>query len=174
MTDFLQWLLERLRELWGYIVPWAILPDDECGLVRRFGVTKRVLSHGWNWKWPFVEIALTAVSAFDSYALREQSLTTRDGQQVTLRGVITYNVVDPYKWIVAIHETDSVLNDAGCIAIGELVAELTADEVLRGKDFLGVLTRRVRARAKRWGIEVDAGGLVDRTAAPTVRLMGVK
>jgi len=47
-----------------------------------------------------------------------------------------------------------------------------AEEVLQGGAFLAKLERRIRARAKRWGIEVDAVGLADRTRAETVRLLG--
>ncbi len=117
---------------------------------------------------------MMAVSAVDSYALREQSLTTRDGVQVTLRGVLTYRVIDPHKWIVQVNDPESVLNDAGCIAVGDLVPGHDAKEVLHGEEFIGLLTRRVRARAKKFGIEVDSVGLADRTQATTFRLMGDK
>lgn len=174
MTPLFEKLLELLREWWGFLVLWAILPDDECGIVRRLGVTHRVLKRGWNWKWPVIERAWTACSALDSYALREQSLTTSDEKQVTVRAVITYRVVDPKLWIVDVNEPESVLNDAGCLAVAEIVPEHKAVEVLTGTEFTSKLARRVRARAKRFGIEVDGVGLADRTAAPTYRIMGMK
>jgi regulator of protease activity HflC (stomatin/prohibitin superfamily) len=174
MTPFLEKLLELLAQWWARIVPWYVLGDDLVGLVRRLGVTHRLLRHGWNWKLPFIEEAMVAVAALDSTVLREQSLTTMNGKQVTLRCVLTYRVVDARRWLIDVNDPESVLNDAGCLAVSELVAELTDEEVLNGPDFLSKLTRRVRARAKRWGIEVEAVGLSDRTAAPTYRIMGIK
>lgn len=174
MNELFTKLFDLLLAAWSLLVPWTILTDDACGLVRRLGVTNRVLTRGWNWKWPVIEQALEVCSALDSIALREQSLTTRDGTQVTLRVVITYRVIDPVKWIVEVDNPETVLNDAGCLAASELVPELDAAEVLQGTEFVSKLARRVRARAKRWGVEIDGVGLADRTAAPTVRLMGDK
>lgn len=171
MTTLLEKLFDLLREWIAYLLPWTILPDDRCGLVRRLGIYRRNLKPGWNWKWPLVETVLSETMALDSAVLREQSLTTRDGVQVTLRGVITYRVVDPRRYILDVDNPLTVINDAGCAVIGELIPELDAAEVLGGSEFLAKVTRRVRARAKRWGIEVEAVGLADRTRARTYRLL---
>jgi regulator of protease activity HflC (stomatin/prohibitin superfamily) len=174
MTPFLERLIELLAQWWARIVPWYVLGDDLVGLVRRLGVFHRDLHHGFNWKWPVIEEAMAAIAALDSTVLREQSLTTLDGVQVTLRCVLTYRVVDARQWILAVNDPESVLNDAGCLAVSELVPELSSFEVLQGEEFLTKLTRRVRARAKRWGIAVEAVGMSDRSAAPTYRIMGIK
>jgi regulator of protease activity HflC (stomatin/prohibitin superfamily) len=174
MTPLLERLFELLAQWWARLVPWFVLGDDQVGLVRRLGVTHHLLHHGLNWKWPIIDEAMPAISALDSTVLREQSLTTLDGVQVTLRCVLTYRVVDAKRWLIDVNDPESVLNDAGCLAVSELVPELGAFEVLQGTEFTSKLTRRVRARAKKWGIEVEAVGLNDRTAAPTYRIMGVK
>jgi len=172
VLELLDRLFALLLDAWRLLVPWAILGDDQVGLVRRLGVYRRDLRHGWNWKLPLIEAAMSETSALDSARLPEQSMTTRDGVQVTIRGVLTYRVVDARQYILGVDSPASVINDAGAAAIGELVPELDAAEVLTGPEFLSKLTRRVRARAKRWGIEVDAVGLADRTRARTLRLMG--
>lgn len=172
MSTVLERLFDLLVGLWRYLLPWAILGDDQVGLVRRFGRFHRTMGHGLNWKWPIVEEPMSETSALDSTVLREQSLTTRDGVPVTLRGVITYRVVDPRRYILDVDNPLTVVNDVGCCVIGELIPELDAAEVLQGASFLATLTRRVRARAKKWGIEVDSCGLADRTRAKTLRLMG--
>jgi len=172
LTSVLDRLIDLLLAAWRWLVPWAVLADDQVGLIRRLGVTHRIMRRGWNWKLPIVEEALEVCSALDSTALREQSLTTIDGAQVTLRCVLTYRVVDPKLWIIEVETPQTVLNDAGCLAVSELVSELNADEVLQGPEFLIKLARRVRARGRRFGIEVLSVGLADRTTAPTIRLLG--
>lgn len=166
-------LFDLLAGLWRYLLPFVVLGDDQVGLIRRLGVYHRDLRHGLNWKWPVVEQELIETSALDSAVLREQSLTCKDGVQVTLRGVITYRVVNPRAYILDVDNPLTVINDAGCAVIGELIPELDSTEVLSGTEFMSKLTRRVRARAKRWGIDVDAVGFVDRTKARTIRLLGI-
>jgi regulator of protease activity HflC (stomatin/prohibitin superfamily) len=174
MTPLLDRLLDLLASWYAYLVPWAILRDDQVGLVLRLGRVRRTMVKGWNWKWPIIESVMIETSALDSIVLREQSLTTRDGVAVTVRGVITYRVVDPQRYIIDVDNPLTVINDAVTIAIGELVPELDAPEVLQGGGFQSSLTRRVRARAKQWGIEVQSVGLADRTRARALRLMGIQ
>lgn len=174
MTSVVDRLIEVLLTVWRWIVPWAILPDDHLGLVRRFGVTHRLMKPGWNWKYPLVEQPMTECSALESTVLREQSLITRDGVSVTLRCVITYRVVDAKAWIVNVNDAQSVMNDAGCLAVAELVPEFNAVDVLHGRGFIRKLRRRIRERAAPWGAKVASVGLADRAEAPVVRVVGVR
>lgn len=174
MFEVIQKIIDLIAAWLGHLVPWAILGDDQVGLVRRLGKYHRDLRHGFNWKIPVIEIAYAETSALDSTVLREQSLTTSDNVQVTLRGVIAYRVVDPRKYILDCATAISVMNDVGCCVIAELIPEHSAEEVLRGSGFMKELLRRTRVRARRWGVEVDSVGIVDRTAAPAYRLIGVQ
>jgi len=172
MVEILQKLIE-LFQLWANkLRPWIILGDDQVGLVRRLGVFHRYLRHGLNWKIPLIEEAFAETSALDSTVLREQSLTTVDGVQITVKGVITYRVVDARKYILDCATAISVMNDVGCCVLADVIPEKTGDEVLRGADFQRELLRRVKLRAKRWGVEVDSVGLIDRTQATAIRIIG--
>lgn len=171
MFELVQRLIDLVVAWIGYLLPFIVLGDDQVGLVRRFGIYHRLLRPGLNWKIPIVEQAMSEIGALDSTVLREQSLTTRDAVQVTLRAVICYRVTDPQKYILGCATAVSVLNDVGCCAVAELVPTLTGTEVLQGEEFDRVLLRKVRLRAKRWGVEVESVGLVDRTAAPAFRLL---
>lgn len=172
MVEILQKIIE-LFQLWARkLVPWVILGDDQVGLIRRLGVYHRDLAAGLNWKIPFIEEAFAETCALDSTVLREQSLTTVDGVQVTVKGVITYRVVNARKYILDCATAVSVMNDVGCCVLAEVIPEKTSDEVLRGAEFQRELLRRVRLRAKRWGVEVDSVGVIDRTQATALRIIG--
>jgi membrane protease subunit HflK len=171
MTLLVEKLLDFLREFIVYFLPFQILGDDQCGLIRRFGKYRRSLKPGWNWKWPVFETAMTEIAALGSMTLREQTLTTRDGKQITLRGVLTWKVSDPKKYILGCDNAQSVVNDVGCCVIAELVPSCDSAEVLSGEGFSDRLERRMRARARRWGITVDSFGLVDRVQTQAYRLI---
>ncbi len=171
MIDILQKLIDLIVAWINYLTPWAILGDDEVGLIRRLGIFNRYMRRGINWKIPVIERALATTSALDSTVLREQTLTTLDGVQVTLRGVITYRVVEPRKYILDCATAISVMNDVGCCVLAELIPELESAVVLRGTSFQRDLLRKVKARARRWGVEVDGVGVIDRVATPTYRII---
>lgn len=173
MTLLFEKLFELLAAWINYLLPWAVLGDDECGLIRRIGKYHRNMKHGLNWKWPVLEVAMQVTSARESAVLREQTLTTKDGAQVTLRAVITYWIVDPKKYILECDSGQSVVNDVGCGVIADVIPELTADEILLGERVTEVLFRKVRARAKKWGVDVDYFGLVDRVKTRTYRFITV-
>jgi regulator of protease activity HflC (stomatin/prohibitin superfamily) len=171
MMAILEKLLDLLQAWISYIIPFHVMGDDQCGLVRRLGRFHRYMRPGLNWKIPVLEQALTDMAALSSTVLREQSLTTSDGVQVTLRGVITYRVIDAKRWILDCDSAQSVMNDVGCCVIAELVPGMSSEEILSGETAMRELTKKVRVRAKRWGVEVDSFGLVDRVQTRTYRFI---
>lgn len=171
MTALIEKLLELLLAWYSALLPFHVLGDDQCGLVRRLGRFHRYMKPGLNWKIPVLEQALSDMAALSSTVLREQSLTTADGKQVTLRGVITYRVVDARRWILDCDSAESVVNDVGCCVLAQLIPTMAAEAVLNGERFSHELEKKVRARAKHWGIEVDTFGLVDRVATRTYRVI---
>ena len=104
--------------------------------------------------------------------MREQTLTTRDGKQVTLRGVLTYRVVDARKYIIGVDGPESVINDVGSAVVAEVVPQCTLKQVLESEEFNHDLLKKVRLRARRWGVQVDSFGLIDRVATRTYRFIG--
>jgi len=171
LTALFEKLIDLFVNLYRFVIWWVVLDDDQVGLVRRLGKYHRDLHHGLNWKWPIIETTLSTTSALDSTMLREQSLTTADGKQVTLRGVLTYRVVNAQRYLIDVATTISVVNDVGCCVIAEMIPELTAAQILQGDEFNQNLLRRVRVRAKKWGIYVDSVGLADRVQARVYRFI---
>lgn len=173
MTVLFEKLFELIQAWIAYLLPWTVLGDDQCGLVRRLGKYHRDLEPGFNWKWPLIEQAMTETSALDSTVLREQTLTTRDNKQVTLRGVLTYRVVDARKYILGVDGPESVINDVGAAVIAEVVPNHTLKQVLETEEFNAELLRKVRLRSRKWGVTVDSFGLIDRVSTRAIRLIGV-
>jgi regulator of protease activity HflC (stomatin/prohibitin superfamily) len=169
-------LVEKIWDflaLWiSRILPWEVMGDDEIGLVRRLGKYKRDLKPGLNFKWPIIEECMSCSGALDSTVLREQTLTTKDGKSVTLRGVVGYQVVDARAWILGCETAEGVLNDVGCGVLADVVPALETQEVINGTEFCRKLRGKMATRGKQWGIKVTSFGLVDRVEAPAFRLLG--
>lgn len=171
MTDLILRLIEFLTTWFWVLSPFVVCGDDQCGLIRRRGIYSRDLKRGINWKFPILEAHLTESSALESATLHEQTVTSSDGLQVTLRGVLAYRVVNARKYILDCDSAVSVINDVGCCVIAEVAPRFKASSILKGKLFQSRLLRAMRRRAFKWGIEVQSVGLVDRVAARTYRLI---
>ena len=171
MSALFEKLIEFITTYFWRLMPFVIMGDDQVGLVRRVGVYKRNMRPGWNWKFPIVEEAMQVNAALDSSMLEEQTLTTLDGVSVTVRGIITWRVVDPQPYILGCDNAQSVINDVGCGVLAELVPAMNAAAVLRAETFPEEFRRRVRKRAKDWGVLIKYAGLADRVQARTYRLI---
>lgn len=170
MLGILEKIFDLLRGAWIYLLPFYVLGDDQCGLVRRVGIYHRDLRPGLNWKWPVIEQVLVETSTLDSTVLREQTLTTKDGKQVTIRACIAYRVVNPRKYILDCDSAASVINDVGCCVVAELIPEVDLEHVLTGSIEYDLL-QAMRSRARKWGVKVESVGLVDRVQTRTYRLL---
>jgi regulator of protease activity HflC (stomatin/prohibitin superfamily) len=170
MSLLIEKLFDLLREWFLYLLPFYVMGDDQCGLVRRFRLYHRNLKPGWNWKIPVLESTHTEVAALDSTVLREQTLTTSDGKSITIRGCIAYRVVDPRKYILDCATAVSVINDVGCCVLAEIVPTLESEMLLKG-EIDEFLLQAMRKRARRWGIRLESVGLVDRVQTRTYRIL---
>lgn len=171
MTEILARLFDFVIERIVALAFWHVCGEDETGIVQRLGKYKRGLAPGLNWKWPIVERATVTSAALDSTELRAQTLTTEDGYQVTFRGIMTYQVSDARKYILGVEDAASVVNDVGACVVAEVAPMFTLAEIMEGSEFQKELLRRMRLRAKRWGVRVDSFGLVDRVKTRTYRII---
>jgi regulator of protease activity HflC (stomatin/prohibitin superfamily) len=172
LSSFLESLVELLKNFFWQIMPFVVMNCDECGVVLRLGKYHRDLAVGFNWKYPFgIEREYCTICALNSVCLREQSLTSKDGKSVTVRGVIAYRITDPKKYILDTGTAESVINDVGCCVICDVIPEFEASEILTGETINEKLLSKMRSRAAKWGVKVDSIGLVDRTQARTYRLL---
>lgn len=172
MTELILRIFELFREWLGKLIPWKIVDYDQIGVVLRLGKYSHTVEPGLRWKIPLIDEMRLVTSTLDTNLLAKQTLTTKDGVTVALRGIISYSVVDAKKYILDCNEADSVLNDSGVAALAEMVPKFTADEVLSSQAFLFALRKRVRRRSAKFGIYVRSFGLADRVKLRAYRLIG--
>jgi regulator of protease activity HflC (stomatin/prohibitin superfamily) len=172
MAELFLKLIELLREFIAYLLPFAILGDDEVGLIRRRGIYNRDMEPGINWKIPVLESHMTHTSARDTNQLVLQTLTTADGDTVVVRGILSYSVTDARRYILDHDSADGVLNDMGCTVLARLVPRCTTAEVLFSQSFTRKFREQARVRGYRIGVYVHSAGLVDRAKLRAYRIVG--
>jgi membrane protease subunit HflK len=154
----------RLFQFFEVVDAW------ERGIVLRFGKFHREVGPGLRWFWPLsIEQLYTLSVVPDPEKLDAQTLTTEDNKIVTLRAVVTYQIVDVKLALLAVSTVRQSLEDACSGEIGRLVSETKADDLV-AKRFWTRLTRACAVRAQEWGIEVIRVQLSDCAVSRNVRL----
>lgn len=163
-------LFQFVAQFWRALLPWVIREPEQVGFFRWLGVpTKRELRPGWNWKCPLAHTVELEDGRAYSYILDPQSVQTADDVALVLRLSVTCRVVDALAYFGNVFDGRSNIQDVACGELAEVVQAAPMADVLSGK-VLAKLKKRVRARAREWGMAVDSIKLVDRARARSVRV----
>ena len=104
------------------------------------------------------------------FSLSSQSLTTKDKKCVVVKGIIKYRIADVEVFLLEVWDAIDALSDMTQGIIFDIVKERTLDE-LQVSDLKPLISRKVRAEAKRWGIEVETVTLSDFAEITSIRLL---
>lgn len=167
----IQQILALLLDFWRLLAFWAIRDRSigQVGFIVRLGQPTRTLKPGWNWKWPLIEEATLEDGRAYAYILDPQSLQTGDGRAVVLRLSVTCRITNVRRYVGAVYDGRSNVQDVAAGELGDVVAASDAHEVLNG-EILPEVLRRVRAVARKWGVTVDSVKLVDAAQTRSLRL----
>lgn len=149
---------------------WTVLNEYERGVLLRLGRFKREVGPGWHWQFPFsIDVVLYDNVVARTVRLPTQSLTTADGRDVAVTGIVTATIEDIRSALLNVEGVDHVLVDACTAGIAHHVESCTWDE-LRAKEFGRQLTRVCRRRASQYGVRIHRVQLADRSLSRTIRL----
>ncbi len=165
-------LFEFLSSSWSYITPFIVVDAYDRGIVLRFGRYHKTLEPGFHWLWPFYEFALTQCVAWDTSSLHDQSLTTKDGVQVSVSAVLTWRVHDVSTFLIDVQDQNTVLADVAYGLVAQHVLTNTWSDLL-APEALERLKKGVRAKAFRFGIEVSNVQFANVTKSRSIRLLGM-
>ncbi len=164
-------LFAFIAELLGKLRIFIIVEQTQRGVLLRHGTLQRVLEPGWHWLWPVIETAKVANVVTDTAHMREQSLITSDGKDVSISAVVTYEISDIEAFMLKIVGEGSAVVDIAVGATGEWVLTHTLDE-LRDPKKWRELARVMREAGAEYGVRIRKVKLSDVARAKTLRLLG--
>lgn len=162
-------LFDLLSGIWHLLLPWVVLDDYQAGVILRLGRWHRTLGPGFHWTWPALERVIVEDVVLSTANLHPQSLTSRDGRSLVIQAVLTSSVRDVKKLLLDVENREGVLVDAALGIIADAVAETCWAEITQ-PGFAELVTKRVRAKAFRFGIEVHSVQFSDLQLARSLRL----
>ncbi len=164
-------LFAFIGELISKLRIFVIIEQTQRGVLLRRGKLEKVLEPGWHWLWPVIHHAKVANVVTDTAHMREQSLNTSDGKDVSISAVVTYEISDIEAFMLKIVGEGSAVVDIAVGATGEWVLMHTLDE-LRDPKKWRELARVMREAGLEYGIRVRKVKLSDVARARTIRLLG--
>jgi regulator of protease activity HflC (stomatin/prohibitin superfamily) len=84
--------------------------------------------------------------------IKNQSLTTKDHEQVTIEAIVKYKIINAKKYLLEVDDSADAINDITQGKIKELVTSKTWEEVREMKD--EEIKGLVENESKQWGIKI--------------------
>ena len=166
MEALLTFIWQFILELW----PLTIIDKWELAFRVRSGVHLKELKPGIRVSLPFIDTILTEPATLKSINLTDQPVTTSDGTNVTLGGVIFYYVRNLKQLWMRVDDYEETLSN---LALTSLASQVEAREYSDCN--IKVLERNTRDRLRRasksWGIHIDRFGLTSLCQSQVVHLV---
>ena len=166
-------LIDILAGLWESLLPWKTIYQFEEGVVLTFGRYRgRKLGPGLHFVVPFIDTVLTEAVVPRAGGLDAQTLTTADGQTVTIQVMLTWMIrreeID--KALLEVEHVEAAVRDIFYGAVGEAVSKNNLED-LNNRSFLTKLKNTCQARADEYGIQVIRIAVTQLAQSFTLRMI---
>jgi regulator of protease activity HflC (stomatin/prohibitin superfamily) len=169
-------LIDWLLGVFDKVIPFEIIPHYDRGVRLRLGKPKyigediKILEPGIHWKIPFVDEILSHMVKPKTMNLSEQTITTKDGQSVVVKGVIKYEVHDVATLLLEVNDAADAVADMSQGIIRTMLVERNWSEC-NDPELPKIITTKTRAEAKKWGVSIIAVTLTDLALMRSIRLL---
>ncbi|MBL8296756.1 MAG: FtsH protease activity modulator HflK [Rhodanobacteraceae bacterium] len=120
---------------WIALDSWAVINARDVGVVQRFGKKTRVMSPGFNLKWPRPIETVTKVKFKDVRLLADSvRMLTMDENIVQIDFNVQYQVSDAEKFLFTVKDVDSLtVKQAAESAVRQVIGGNAMDTILSGQ-----------------------------------------
>jgi len=152
------------------ILPVVIIPSYEEGVRLSFGKFRKVLYPGIHFKIPFADEIIRQHVVVTTLSLPSQSLYTSDKQNIVVKGVIKYKIADVKTFLLEVYDAQDALSDMTLGIIKNIIISIPGDKCI-DPELDNILTKKVRAESKKWGVEIQQVTLTDVAPIRSYRLI---
>jgi len=167
-------MLDKLVELisnWiRELSPIVIVPSYEEGVLLRFGKYNKTLYPGIYLKLPIFDEVITHHTVMTTLSLPAQSLYTVDNQNVVVKGVVKYKIVDVKTFLLEVYDAKDAVSDMTQSIIKNIIMSKTMNQCT-DVDIDSILTKKSRQEIKKWGVDIQQVTLTDLAPIRSYRLI---
>jgi len=132
------------------------LPEQQRGVVLRFGRFSRVVGPGLAFACPFIETMVVVDMQPAKLFIPEQEVSTRDKSLLQVDAEVSYRVVDPAKAVTQVENYPSAVRLFCAITFRSVLGELEKDDLRADLPKANRLYRQLLSETlSNWGIEVS-------------------
>jgi len=150
--EFIGYIIDVIKSIWFSLIPIYVINEFEHGIVLRLGKWYKDVECGLGWKIPFCDEVLRCRNTVTTMSIKNQSLTTLDGEQVCVEAIVKYKINNPKKYLLEVEDTTDAINDITQGKIKEIVTNKTWNEVRLMQD--EEIKNAVSGEVIKWGIKV--------------------
>lgn len=163
-------LIDLITDFIDQINPYVIVRDYQNAVHLRNGRFKRVLLPGRHFKIPLIDEVLPQHIVTTTMNLPAQSLYTTDKQNIVVKSMVKYRIVDVKVYILEVFDATDVISDVTQAIIKKLVTVRNLQECV-SHDLDSEITKKVRDKAKSMGVEIQQVTLTDIAPIRSYRLI---
>jgi regulator of protease activity HflC (stomatin/prohibitin superfamily) len=153
-------LIDLIINWFNYLTPAVIIPNYEEAVLLRNGHFKKVLGPGFHVKLPVFDEVITQHVVVTTLSLAAQSLYTKDKQNIVVKGVIKYRIADVKTFLLEVFDAQDALADMTQSIIKNIIISSSLEQCI-DPEMDNVLTKKVRAEARKWGVDIQQVTLTD-------------
>jgi regulator of protease activity HflC (stomatin/prohibitin superfamily) len=145
-------LFNFMLQFWHNMLPFYVINAYEHGIILRLGKFLKSIEAGFGWKIPFADEVLHCRNTVTTMAIKNQSLTTLDGKQITIESIVKYKIINAKKYLLEVEDSIDAINDITQGKIKELVNAKNWADIRVLKD--AEIKELVGNEAREWGIKI--------------------
>lgn len=161
-------LITLIQQFIHELLPIFIIDEWEEAIVLRNGKFLKTVKPGLYLKIPFFDSVWKHATITQSIDIPPQSVTTADGYNVVVKGIIRFTILDIKTFLLTITQPQDVLTDTTGGMIREIIEETAWSNII---DIDKKLTSEVGKFVKKWGIKVEKVTLTDLQIASSIRVI---
>jgi regulator of protease activity HflC (stomatin/prohibitin superfamily) len=161
-------LIDLIVTFINEILPFKIVDQWERGVYLQFGLFKKVVEPGFNWKIPFFGQIITTPVITQTVNLSPQTVTSEDEKSVVLSSSVRYHIHDVEKFLLGVMHANDVLVDTTQGIIRDIVEGCKWSDLY---DLSNVVTPEINEQVEKWGITVEQVSFPDLGQIKTYRII---
>jgi len=156
---------------WSNISPIFIIKQYEKGIILRWGIFKKELKQGINYKIPFIDESVQFVFVANTLNIPNINITTIDGKTVSISSIIEYNIEDARKYVLDSNEPISNCQDICKKIIANYLTDCSWEEIKK-KTTQTQIKNKMKDKLKDLGMNITDFGFSDIAQTRPITLFG--